>query len=85
MRVLMLRNAKAELGCNLLEGEAGEVPDQLGVDLVNMRIAVELPKEQPIEVPSEEPAKKEIQGVAKTPKISKAEKQTLPPKGDEIE
>ena len=71
MQVLMIRNPRHDLGCKLQEGEVGEVSDSLGAELVKLRIA-------------EEVTKKEILGVAKAPKISKAEKHTKP-KDTEIE
>ncbi len=65
MLVLMLRNPKASLGCELQEGQTGEVSDELGAELVKLRIAEEI-------------TLKEIVGVAKAPEISKAKKQTAP-------
>jgi hypothetical protein len=71
MQVVMLRNPRSDLGCNLKEGDVGEVADSLGAELINLRIAQEVER-------------KEIFGVAKPPKISKAEKQSKP-KGENIE
>lgn len=71
MQVLMLRNPRHDLGCKLQEGDIGEVSESLGAELVKLGIAQEV-------------TKKEILGVAKAPKISKAEKQTKP-KDTELE
>jgi len=67
MQVLMLRNPRADLGCKLKEGEIGEVSDLLAKELIGLRIAQEHTKKEP-----------EILGVAKAPKIAKAEKHTKP-------
>ena len=71
MQVLMLRNPRRDLGCELQEGQTGEVSDELGAELIKLRIA-------------EEVLPKEILGVAKAPRISRAEKQTTP-KGEDFE
>lgn len=71
MLVEMVRNPRKELGCELKEGETGEVSDELGAQLVKLRIA-------------EEVTLKEIVGVSKTPEISKAKKQATP-KGEDLE
>lgn len=63
MQVLMLRNPSSSLGCELKEGDIGEVSDSLGAELVKIGIAQEV-------------TKKEILGVAKAPKISKEASQT---------
>lgn len=57
MKITMLRNAAAHIGCKLQEGQTGEVDADLGQRLVAMGIAVE---------------GKEIQAVAKTPEVSKS-------------
>lgn len=66
----MLRNPGTNLGtdllgCNLKEGDAGEVSDALGIFLVKASIAQEV-------------LKKEIIGVAKAPEIGKPVNQTKP-------
>lgn len=43
----MLRNPRAEIGCSLKEGETGDVSDELGTQLVNAGLAVDVsPPEQ---------------------------------------
>lgn len=65
MKIQLLRNPAASVGCKLSEGETGEVSDSLGSQLVQMGIARK--------IATEESAKpKKVKGVAKTPDISKA-------------
>lgn len=71
MQVLMFRNPRKDLGCELQEGQTGEVSDELGAELVKMGIAEEVPM-------------KKIKGVSKIPAISKAESQTTQ-KGEDLE
>jgi len=40
VKVRMLRNPAASIGCRVAEGETGEVPDNLGRQLVSQGLAV---------------------------------------------
>ena len=55
MKVRMLRNPAASVGCRVAEGETGEVPDNLGRQLVSQGLAECLdsppePKPEPVQV-----------------------------------
>lgn len=65
MKVLMLRNAASSVGCLLREGETGDVPDNMGRQLVAFGLAecLDPPKEQP---PKQEPPKK-IEAIPEPP------------------
>lgn len=42
MKIMLLRNAAKEYGCELREGEIGEVAQSLATKLVSLGIAVDL-------------------------------------------
>jgi hypothetical protein len=58
MKILMLRNPSRSYGCDLMEGETGEVEDSLANKLIDAKIAEPAPVEE-----------KKVKGVAKTPEI----------------
>ena len=66
MKIQLLRNPAASVGCKIREGETGEVSDSLGGQLVQMGIAREIATEEAVEA---KPQK--VKGVAKTPEVSK--------------
>ena len=83
MRVQLLRNPAAELGCRIQEGEIGEVDAPIGRRLVSLGIAVELeePKPAPVlrAIP-DEPAIAEAKPVDIAPKREALPRQQSPRK-----
>jgi len=69
LMVKMLRNPSSSFQCNLLEGQTGEVPDELGETLVSLNIAELISKK--VEAP------KKIKGVAKAPEVAKKVEPTI--------
>lgn len=68
MKVLMLRNAARNLGCELSEGETGTVDPHLGARLVSIGIAVEVESQkQP----------KKVKGVPVAPSIAETTKPAI--------
>jgi hypothetical protein len=63
MLIKLLRNPSSNYGCNLLEGQTGNVSSELGEMLLRIGIALRIEQEP------EKP--KRIKGVAKTPAIAK--------------
>jgi hypothetical protein len=67
MKILMLRNPSSSLGCELQEGETGNVSKELGGRLVALGIAVEVEVEQK---PRRQAAA--VTGVAPKPSVAEA-------------
>jgi hypothetical protein len=71
MKIKLLRNPSSALGCELTEGESGEVSKELGDRLVDLGIAVEI--ERPVKVTGQ--AKQpEVTGVPEKPVKAKAKR-----------
>jgi hypothetical protein len=66
VKVLMLRNPAAVVGCKLREGDTGEVPDSMGRALVSSGIAqcLDTPKAKP---PKEPP--KKVEAIPPEPEV----------------
>lgn len=58
MKITMLRNPARHLGCDLKEGETGEVEDKLAESLIRigLAVAVATPSKKKIEAVPEKPA-----------------------------
>lgn len=67
MKIQLLRNPAKSLGCNLREGETGEVEDSLGKILVKSNLAVSLD-------PPPAPA---VKAIPATPAISEAKESDI--------
>jgi hypothetical protein len=67
MKVLMLRNPSDSLGCNLREGETGQVSQALGERLVQLGIAVVV--DEP-EKPQRQSRPRQVRGVQDKPAIA---------------
>ena len=77
MKVKILRNPAASVGCPLVEGQTGDVPSNLGRQLVANGLAVCLdPKPEPIKAIPDKPAIAE----AAKPEIAATPKQYQPKK-----
>ena len=50
MKVKLLRNPAAELGCRIQEGESGEIDDPIGHRLISLGIAIEIEQPKPVPV-----------------------------------
>ena len=76
MKVRMLRTAGDGFGCHLLEGETGEVSQQVGEKVVAYGIAVHIPDPPkpppPVKEPEPEPAKPEPVEPQREPELLKA-------------
>ena len=74
MKVRMLRNPKASIGCSLKEGQAGDVDDSLGSELVKIGVAISLDEPQAIKAVPPKPAiaepAKEESPIARQPSAS---------------
>lgn len=75
MLIQMLRNASTRYGCDLLEGQTGNVSQKLGELLVKDGIALQIERE------AENP--KKIKGVAKAPAIAEEIKPAIAEQKDE--
>jgi hypothetical protein len=64
MLIKLLRNPAIRFGCNLTEGQTGNVGESLGQQLVGLGVAVEITEAAPIE----------IRGVDPDPEIADATK-----------
>jgi hypothetical protein len=58
MKIVMLRNPSRSYGCELMEGETGEVDDLLAKALIDAKIAEPAPVEE-----------KKVKAISKTPEI----------------
>lgn len=58
MKITMIRNAARHYGCDLKEGETGEVDDKLAESLISagVAVAVATPSKKKIEAVPEKPA-----------------------------
>jgi hypothetical protein len=50
LKVQLLRNPAAELGCRIQEGESGEIDDPIGHRLISLGIAIEIEQPKPVPV-----------------------------------
>lgn len=72
MKVLMLRNPRSFLRCDLFEGETGDVSKRLGDVLVEAGIAVEVEDEKPSKTAkrSTRKTKSNVKGVSDKPAVA---------------
>jgi hypothetical protein len=72
MKVLMLRNPRSFLRCDLHEGETGDVSKRLGEVLIDSGIAVEAKEDTPAKPAkrSTRKTKSSVKGVADKPAVS---------------
>jgi hypothetical protein len=67
MEVLLLRNPSVSFGCELKEGETGNVSKELGGKLIALGIAIEVEKE-----PAAKKVSATVKGVSPKPSVADA-------------
>jgi hypothetical protein len=70
VKVLLLRNPAAELGCRIREGESGEVDEPIGRRLISLGIAIEIEQPKPVPV---------VRAIPEEPAIAKAKAPEIAP------
>jgi len=64
MKITMIRNPSRRFGCELMEGQTGEVSDNLAASLIDAGLAVEAVAAAPVQA-----SKKKIEAVPEKPAI----------------